>query len=208
MNCSSQETKVELSSFAALGYLAPELGWLTLSGWLPAVNLCNRDHSAHPGRGKFDCADRVFGSIERDLLSADIYRAIAESLNPKGKPDLGAHRILLDLARTPDGVVRLITTNFDLLFEQCDPTIPVWKPARLPDPLRDDEFAGIIHLHGRLTENYSGAAGDGLIISSAEFGRAYLSEGWAADFIKKVLERYFVVFVGYSADDPPMQYFA
>jgi hypothetical protein len=159
-----------------------------------------------PGVGSLISADRVFGLIERDFLSKDIYRAIAESLKPEGTPNLAAHKLLIDLARGPDGIVRLITTNFDLLFECCDRAIPVSRYPRLPDPLRNDDFGGIIHLHGHVTDNYDSAAGDGFIISSAEFGRAYLSERWAADFIKKVLERYFVVFVGYSADDPPMQY--
>jgi hypothetical protein len=158
------------------------------------------------GVGSLVSADRVFGLIEREFLSGDIYRAIAAALKPEGVPDLTAHRLLLDLAKGPDGTVRLITTNFDLLFEDSDPTIPFSKPPRLPDPLRSDEFGGIIHLHGHVTADYSDAAGDGFVISSAEFGRAYLSERWAADFIRTVLERFFVVFIGYSADDPPMQY--
>jgi hypothetical protein len=44
------------------------------------------------------------------------------------------------------------------------------------------------------------------VLQQAEFGRAYLSERWATDFIRTILERYIVVFVGYAADDPPMQY--
>jgi SIR2-like domain len=159
-----------------------------------------------PGVGSLVAADRVFGLIERDYQSRDIYRAIAASLKPDGAPDLTAHRALLDLATGPDGIIRLITTNFDLLFEDCDPKIPVSRQPRLPDPLRSQDFRGIIHLHGHVTADYTDAAGDGLIISSGEFGRAYLSDRWAADFIKTVLERFFVVFVGYSADDPPMQY--
>lgn len=159
-----------------------------------------------PGVGSLIAADRVFGLIERDYQSRDIHRAIAASLKPGDAPDLSAHRVLLDLAKGPDGIVRLITTNFDLLFEDCDQTIPVSQQPRLPDPLRSQDFRGIIHLHGLVTPDYSDAAGEGLIISSGEFGRAYLSDRWATDFIKTVLERFFVVFVGYSADDPPMQY--
>lgn len=158
------------------------------------------------GVGGLISADRVFGLIERDFLNRDIYQAIAAALKPEGSPDLSAHQTLLDLAKGPDGVVRLVTTNFDLLFENCDPKVPFSRPPRLPDPRRSDEFGGIIHLHGHVTDEYTDAAGDGFIISSAEFGRAYLSDRWAADFIRAVLERFFVVFVGYSADDPPMQY--
>jgi hypothetical protein len=174
----------------------------------PARQLVNAIQTIPPiaGVGSLISADRVFGLIERDFLSRDIYRAIAKSLKPEQTPDLTAHRLLLDLAKGPDGISRLITTNFDLLFEDCDPTIPVSRYPHLPDPTRTEDFGGIIHLHGHVTTDYSDAADDGLIISSAEFGRAYLSERWAADFIKTVLERFFVVFVGYSADDPPMQY--
>ena len=159
-----------------------------------------------PQVGSLVSADRVFGLIEREFTQRDIYAAIASCLRPAGTPDLTAHKILLDLAKGPDGRTRLVTTNFDLLFEACDPTLASSKPPRLPDPLRDNEFVGIIHLHGHVTEDYATAAGDGFVISSAEFGRAYLSERWATDFIRSVLERYIVVFVGYAADDPPMQY--
>jgi hypothetical protein len=43
-------------------------------------------------------------------------------------------------------------------------------------------------------------------MSSADFGYAYLSEGWATRYINLLLQRYQIVFVGYSADDPPIQY--
>jgi hypothetical protein len=174
----------------------------------PARQLISAIETIPPiaGVGSLISADRVFGLIEREYQSRDIYRAIAASLKPERTPDLTAHRVLLDLAKGPDGIVRLITTNFDLLFEDCDPAIPISRQPRLPDPLRSEEFRGIIHLHGNVTPDYADAAGDGFVISSGEFGRAYLSEGWAARFIKTVLERFFVVFVGYSADDPPMQY--
>jgi SIR2-like domain len=151
-------------------------------------------------------ADRVFGLLEREFLVKDIQAAVAESLKSGPDADLSAHRIMLDLGRGPDGKVRLVTTNFDLLFEACDSTLRSWKPPRLPDSQHHEDFEGIIHLHGRVGENYSGVDGDGFVLSSSEFGRAYLSDGWATQFIRSVLNRYFVVFVGYTADDPPVQY--
>jgi len=158
------------------------------------------------GVGSLVSADRVFGLIEREFLQRDIYSAIASALKPGPSANLSAHRTLLDLAKGSDGKTRLVTTNFDLLFEACDSTLARSRPPRLPNPLRDDEFSGVVHLHGHVTDDYSGAFGDGFVISSAEFGRAYLSERWATDFIRAVLEKYIVVFVGYAADDPPMQY--
>lgn len=151
-------------------------------------------------------ADRVFGILERDFLAPDIELEVAKALQPPPDVDLSAHRILLDLATTPEGKMRLVTTNFDRLFEDCNDTARVWQPPRLPDPSRPSDLDGIVHLHGRATEDYTGSEGDPFVLSSSEFGRAYLSDGWATRFFKEIVDRYFVVFVGYQADDPPVQY--
>lgn len=151
-------------------------------------------------------ADRIFGLLERSFDVQIIEAEVAKALKPSVKVDLSAHKIILDLARAPDGNVRIVTTNFDLLFEACDPSLPQSRPPRLPDPLRGEEFKGVIHLHGHVDQDYSKAVGDGFVLSSRGFGRAYLAEGWATSFIKSVLEKYVVVFIGYTADDPPVQY--
>ena len=151
-------------------------------------------------------ADRVFGLLERDFLERDIERAVAKVLAPQKDVDLRAHEVLLDLATTKDGVTKLVTTNFDRLFDDCGRGLKTWHPPGLPDPAIPGEMHGIVYLHGRATEDYDGAEGDGFTLSSAEFGRAYLAEGWATRFFKDVIDRYSVVFVGYSAEDPPMQY--
>jgi SIR2-like domain len=151
-------------------------------------------------------ADRIFGLLERDFQSRDIESKVALALKPASKCDLSAHRILIDLARTKEGKVRIVTTNFDRLFNQCDRKLAYWIPPRLPEPSRSNDMNGIIYLHGRASVKYNSAEGDGFVLSSSEFGRAYLSDGWATSFFRGVLEKYVVVFVGYSADDPPVQY--
>jgi hypothetical protein len=150
--------------------------------------------------------DRVFGLLERNFLSRDIESEVAKALKPNSNPDLSAHQILIDLAKGPDGKVRLVTTNFDLLFEACDKSLPFFNPLKLPEPSKTEEFDGIIHLHGHVNDDYSGAVGSGFVLSSAEFGRAYLSEGWATKFVKTIIDRYVVVFLGYTAEDPPVHY--
>ncbi|MDI1262207.1 MAG: SIR2 family protein [bacterium] len=151
-------------------------------------------------------ADRVFGLLERDFLPRDIEAAVAAALKPTKDCDLGPHRLLLDLATTPEGIVRLVTTNFDRLFDDCGRDLPSWQPPRLPDPSRPNELNGIVYLHGRAKPDYDGAEKDGFVLSSSEFGRAYLSDGWATSFFREIIQRYVVVFVGYTADDPPVQY--
>jgi len=158
------------------------------------------------GVGGLISADRVFGLLERDFLSTDIEQAVAQALKPSADVDLSTHQILLDLAKTPEGKVRIVTTNFDRLFEACSDDLRCFIPPRLPDPLRHDEMDGVIHLHGVTDAQYGGAEGDGFVLSSSEFGHAYLAEGWATDFIRKILDRYIIVFVGYAADDPPVHY--
>jgi hypothetical protein len=151
-------------------------------------------------------ADRIFGLLERDFLPRDIEAAVAEALRPEKDVDLSAHQTMLDLATTQEGKVRLVTTNFDRLFEGCRDNLRIWQPPRLPDPSRQTEMDGIVYLHGRASNDYTGAEDEGFIVSSSEFGRAYLSDGWATQFFREILDRYVVVFVGYGADDPPVQY--
>lgn len=150
--------------------------------------------------------DRIFGMLEREFERAEVREAVAMSLKPKDGIQLSAHQTLLDLSKTRSGKTRLVTTNFDLLFEQCEPTLDCFNPPRLPDPRRDIDFQGIIHLHGCVDENYTKARDDEFVLSSSDFGHAYLADGWATRYIQDLLERYHIVFVGYSADDPPVQY--
>lgn len=151
-------------------------------------------------------ADSIFGYLERDFTKRDIEEAVASALKPKASCNLTAHKILLDLATTSEGTVQLVTTNFDRLFDKCGRKLQVWQPPRLPNPSMPEEINGIIYLHGRSTPNYKAAEDGGFVLSSSDFGRAYLSDGWATNFIRGIFQDYVVVFVGYSADDPPVRY--
>lgn len=158
------------------------------------------------GVGGLLATDRVFGLLEREFEVADVRAAVAEALKPPEGYTLDAHRILLDLATSRSGVTRLVTTNFDLLFEESAPSLPCSGPPRLPNPLSDRDFRGVVHLHGRVDTEYRCPQDEEFVVSSADFGRAYLTDGWATQFIQSLLSRYQIVFVGYTADDPPVQY--
>ena len=60
----------------------------------------------------------------------------------------------------------------------------------------------IVHIHGAVS--YS----DEMVITDADFGRAYLSEGWARRFLVDLFRSFTVLFVGYSHDDTIMNYLA
>lgn len=157
------------------------------------------------GVGGLVATDRIFSLLEREFERKDVQIAVAKALQPADDVDLSAHRILTDLSCNRDKTVRLVTTNFDLLFEACVPGVVSSGPPTLPDP-RSPQFGGIIHLHGRVNEGYTGPCNEEFIVSSGDFGRAYLSDGWATRFIQSLLARFQIVFVGYAADDPPVQY--
>jgi len=174
----------------------------------PAQKLVDTAERLDPiaGVGGILAADRIFSLLEREFSVTDIERAVGVALKPKDKVDLSAHRTLLALSRDARGKLQLVTTNFDPLFEAAAPKVPVWTPNRLPDLRGAGGFEGIVHLHGMFDRSYAKPVGGSLVLSSAEFGRAYLAEGWATDFIRALIRSYLIVFVGYAADDPPVQY--
>ena len=151
-------------------------------------------------------ADRIFGQLRRSFDDREIGRAVAECLITDKDVDLSAHRTILKLARLQTGETRLVTTNFDLLFERAGQRLTSATRSNLPHIEFNSANWGIVHLHGMVKLDSSGPTEDGFVLSSAEFGDAYLSLGWARDFVRKVLERYVAVFIGYSADDPPVRY--
>lgn len=150
--------------------------------------------------------DRIFSLLGRNFDRHSINRAVAETLMPEKGVDLAAHRIMLKLAKLRGGQTRLVTTNFDRLFEACNSKLPTHTRSDLPRITFTDNNWGVVHLHGRVAPTYEGPDRDGFVLSSAEFGGAYLAQGWAREFIREVLASHVAVFVGYSADDPPISY--
>lgn len=151
-------------------------------------------------------ADRIFGQLRRSFDDTQIGEAVAACLRTSDDVDLSAHKTVRKLATLQTGETRLITTNFDLLFERAGKKLKSATRSSLPHIEFNESDWGIVHLHGMLNRECTGPTDDGFVLSSAEFGDAYLALGWAREFVKKVLDRYVAVFVGYSADDPPIRY--
>ncbi|MBF0304825.1 MAG: SIR2 family protein [Alphaproteobacteria bacterium] len=130
------------------------------------------------------------------------------------KPDTSApnatttHQALLTLAKNRSGQTRLITTNFDRLFEEVikDQSLQIqrFKAPLLPIP--KNRWDGLIYLHGLITKNPTEHDLNSLVLSSGDFGLAYLVERWAARFVSDLFRRYSVCFVGYSISDPVLHY--
>jgi hypothetical protein len=190
--------------------VAGRLGALPTSrpGQLIETERQYRDGRATGGHREPVAFDRVFSQLAREFGVAQVEAEVVAALSAVRRPRLDHHRALLDLARGPDGRQRLVTTNFDPLFNRAQPRLRRYAPPHFPDLTRRDGFDGVVHLHGMLPTGTRRATSDplGLVLSSADFGRAYLADAWATRFVCDLLSRHIVVLLGYSADDPPMRY--
>ena len=152
--------------------------------------------------GGFLQIDKIFSDLEIEHDYYIIEQEVCKLLSsPVG--DSSYHRIICDLAKTTTDELRLITTNFDDLFSAAY-NGKEWIGPNLPNMKQEKELNGLVYLHGKCKEITS--AFNTLVLSTRMFGKAYLSQGWAARFLEDVMQRYTVVFIGYSADDPPVQY--
>lgn len=129
--------------------------------------------------------------------------AVRKALAPPPDAPLQTHEALLDLARDRQGAIHLITTNFDDLFERARPGIPIASAPLLPVP-KPQKWNSLVHLHGRVTE--ADLDGRHFVLTASDFGVAYLVERWASRFVAELFNHFDVLFIGYSADDPPMRY--
>jgi len=128
--------------------------------------------------------------------------------DPSIKDALGAHKSILTLSRVKNSV-KLITTNFDRIFEYIIKTdgltVDRYVAPLLPVP-KHSKWNGIVYLHGLLPEIPNDYDLNRLIISSSDFGLAYIVERWGSIFLSEVFKNYSICFVGYSINDPIMRY--
>jgi len=144
--------------------------------------------------------DRYLGRLK--ATGVDVHGASAAILvNGSTKPH-ALHRLLYELFPSSDKV-RLVTTNFDIHFTTAAKDLfgrdiaTFYAPAL---PLGND-FSGLVYLHG-----CAGWDPNRCVLTDEDFGRAYLTEAWAARFLANMFTRYLVVFVGYSHNDTVMNY--
>ena len=145
--------------------------------------------------------DQFLGELKHS--GVDIYRRASEVLNRPGLEPTELHCNLLGLFSTPESV-RIVTTNFDLLFEHAaekvfDSGPEVFRAPALP---LGNKFSGIVHVHGSV---YSP---EDMILADEDFGRAYLVQGWARRFLVELFRSFTVLFIGYSHNDTIMNYLA
>ncbi len=145
--------------------------------------------------------DRFLGWLQSQ--DVDIHGRAADVLSKGAPQPTDLHHDLLKLYSNPESV-RIVTTNFDTLFEQASDVVygsqpDVFKAPALP---LGGKFTGIVHVHGSIDR------ADDMVLTDTDFGRAYLTEGWARRFLVEMFRSFTVLFVGYSHNDIVMRYLA
>ena len=156
--------------------------------------------------------DTAIGLLEAELVGGreTVRQKLASILTPKLKAQnaTATHDALLTLGKCRNGHTHLITTNFDRLFEEViarkSLTIERFQAPLLPLP--KNRWDSLVYLHGLLSDQPTQRELDRLVVSSGDFGLAYLTERWAARFVSELFRNYTVCFVGYSINDPVLRY--
>jgi hypothetical protein len=156
--------------------------------------------------------DRVLRSLEKRTLlhgtESRVRVAVSQILKPPTDAGLAHHKSLLQLSRDRSGRVRLLTTNFDTLFERAAQeeglSFESLAGKSIPRPGGADDF-GILHLHGRVEDKDLSLKKSDLILTSADFGDAYLRDGWASRYIEDRMRLNTLILVGYRAEDAALR---
>lgn len=158
--------------------------------------------TSHPRYSKEELIDRYLGRLEQTGLP--VHKRVQQILSdPESRPN-HIHRTIVRLFGSADSL-RIVTTNFDDHFSTAssDAFGAFPKVHSAPALPLGDEFRGIVHLHGSVLEEAKT-----LVLTDADFGRAYLTQGWARQFVQRLFAEFVVLFIGYSHQDLPLLYLA
>ena len=151
--------------------------------------------------------DQVFNLLQQEYGASAVDAVVTKLLKTPRTATAEQHSIVLRLSQNASRRPQIVTTNFDRLFEKARKGIPFYVQPALPDLASGQPLEGLVYLHGRMpTRPADGTRRLGFVLSSADFGRAYLADGWATRFVRDLLQNYVIVLLGYSASDPPVRY--
>jgi hypothetical protein len=151
------------------------------------------------GEVNFRPLDELLDQMATDH-GVDVHARIASLIDaPNSKPN-PVHEAIARLAASSPHM-RIVTTNYDHhLQRSSDRVMPEYLAPALPV---GNDFEGIVYLHGRLGQDPSK-----LISTATDFGKAYLTDAWAAQFLDRMFASHPVLFIGYSHNDTIMKYLA
>lgn len=151
-------------------------------------------------REKTEPHDYYLGKVAK---TKDVHQVAQDLVDVKNsKPNLLHYAIPRLFSDDID--VRIVTTNFDQHFtsviREMNRDINIYYAPALPT---GRAFKGLAYIHGNVEQEK-----ENLILTDGDFGRAYLTEGWARRFLVDLFSNYTVLFIGYSHNDPVMKYLA
>ena len=151
--------------------------------------------------GEYEPEDRFLGRVK--AAGANVHQIAAQRLQQNNPQPTELHRNLLRVYPGAEDI-RVVTTNFDLLFEDAANSLFDARPKIFQAPALPlgQRFQGIVHIHGSVNEP------EETVLTNLDFGRAYLTEsdGWARRFLVDLFANHTVLFVGYSHNDTIMTY--
>lgn len=185
---------------------------LACNRWATDVSRLTSQQAAEVQRFILGDYDVVLGMLERrmdDRVSVDsrVRTTVAKCIRAGNPTPAQIHKDLMRLADR--GVLTIATTNFDTLLEDAVPkrkrsAVRTYALGDIPRPGRNNEFAGVFHIHGALPKRAIRASN--LVVSDQDFGEFYLRRRVVPDLIYDAARLFHLVLVGYSANDPPMRY--
>ena len=153
--------------------------------------------------------DVTIDLLERRIRNRPMVRekiqTILTPLSLENPASTNTHKAILTLGKSKDNSLRVVTTNFDRIFLEVAPSLMPYAAPLLPIP-KKSRWDGLVHLHGLLPKDNNPTALNNLVVSSGDFGLAYLTERWASRFVTELFRNYVVCFVGYSLGDPVLRY--
>jgi hypothetical protein len=150
--------------------------------------------------GKKEPPEYFLGRLVNENLQ--VHKQVVQLLSSPDSRHKPLHEDLLNLFTCPEDV-KIVTTNFDTHFESAAMSVFNRMPEvfRAPALPLGNDFSGIVYLHGSVA-----GTPQKLVLTDQDFGRAYLTEGWATRFLQAMFLHYTVLFIGYSHDDTVMHY--
>lgn len=167
-------------------------------------NLANEVAKGSLTRADNEPVDRFLGRLV--ARNVPVHEIVRQKLSDPNSAHNSLHTNLLRLFQSEISL-KVVTTNFDLHFNSA--VLPLFHRKELfetfsaPALPMGNNFNGLVYLHGSVDK-----PANRLVLTDADFGRAYLTEGWARRFLQELFSHYVVLFIGYSHSDPVMNYLA
>ncbi len=135
---------------------------------------------------RIEALDRYLGRLQG--IGVTVHEQVRLILSSPDSHPNAVHKALIGTFRDPQ-LLRIVTTNFDRHFTTAATerfgasiTLEVFHAPALPV---GSNFTGVVHIHGSVEK-----AAKSLVLTDSDFGRAYITEGWATRFLERLFSRY------------------